>query len=161
MRFPYSVSQVLIMSDQQYRVQLLLPKSWKNSVRSAVVRVISLAQVTIASARAQAIDNQDANPFEVEIERPQHEIALLRDEIRIKDQRMRRIAAERRPHYQPIERLEILELRAVCGWSLRQAADAFLLSPATVWSWTKRAVLLVDGCRDGSLLPARDEIHGF
>jgi len=40
------------------------------------------------------------------------EVALLREKMRIKDARMLRIPAQRRPHYPPIERLAILELRA-------------------------------------------------
>jgi hypothetical protein len=60
----------------------------KKPVQSVVLRVISLAQFTITSARAEAIDNKKANPFEVQIERLQHEIACLPEEVRIKDQRM-------------------------------------------------------------------------
>jgi len=44
------------MSDQQYRVQLSLPKSWKKSVKSAVLQVVSLAQLALARAQAGAID---------------------------------------------------------------------------------------------------------
>lgn len=36
------------------------------------------------------------------------------------------------------ERMAILELRAARGWSLEQAADAFLLTAPTVASWMKR-----------------------
>jgi len=39
----------------------------------------------------------------------------------IKDARMERLPAQRRPHYPPIERLAILELRAARGWSLAQS----------------------------------------
>jgi transposase InsO family protein len=65
-------------------------------------------------------------------------MALLRAEIRIKDARMAALAPHRRPHYPPPERLEILELRAARGWSVRQTADAFLVTPATVASWMGR-----------------------
>jgi len=136
---------------------LRLPKSWKKSVKSAVLQVVSLAQLALARARAEAIDDKDSNPFELRTGRLEHEIALLRDEIRIKDQRMRRIAAPRRPHYTAIERLEILELRAMRGWSLRQTASVFLVSPATVASWMKRA----DEQGPHALLELREPVNKF
>src|SRR5262249_17949111 len=55
----------------------------------------------------------------------QQEVALLREEIRIKDARMARIPPGRRPHYQPVERLAILELRAARSWSLAQTSTVF------------------------------------
>src|ERR1700732_5414956 len=57
-----------------------------------------------------------------------HEVRLLRDEIRIKDARLARIPAVRRPHYPPTERLAILELRALRGWSLAQTSRAPIAS---------------------------------
>jgi putative transposase len=71
-------------------------------------------------------------------ERLEQEIALLREEIRLKDARMARLPAGQRPHYQPSERLAILELRAARGWSLAQAARVFQVTPATIASWTSR-----------------------
>ncbi len=44
----------------------------------------------------------------------------------------------RRPHYQGVERLAILELKAASGWSKAQAAERLLLRPATIAGWTKR-----------------------
>jgi transposase len=34
--------------------------------------------------------------------------------------------------------MAILELRAARGWSLKQTADTFLVTPVTVISWMKR-----------------------
>lgn len=58
--------------------------------------------------------------------------------MRIKDARMLRIPAQRRPHYSPMERLSILELRAARGWSRSQTARSLLVTPATVCSWMGR-----------------------
>src|SRR5207245_10437914 len=68
----------------------------------------------------------------------QQEVALVREEIRIKDLRMATIPAARRPHYRPTERLAILELRAARGWSLEQTARIFHLTNATITSWCRR-----------------------
>jgi transcriptional regulator with XRE-family HTH domain len=145
------------MSDHQVNAELALPKSWTKSVKSAVLQVISLVQFTITASEAEAIENKNANPFEVELERLEHEIACLREEMRIKDQRMGRVSAHRRPQYKAIERLEILELRTMRGWSLRQTADAFLLAPATVASWMKRA----DEDGPHALLELREPVNKF
>jgi len=59
-------------------------------------------------------------------------VALLAEELRIKDTRMQRIPPQRRPHYPPIERLAILELRAARGWSLAQTARRLLVTSLTV-----------------------------
>src|SRR6059036_3076300 len=58
--------------------------------------------------------------------------------MRIKDVRMEQIPPQRRPHYPPVERLAILELRAARSWSLAQTAARFLLTPLTIASWTAR-----------------------
>ena len=62
----------------------------------------------------------------------------MREEIRIQDMRMAQILPQRRPHYLPHERMAILELRAARGWSLKQTADAFLITQATIVSWSAR-----------------------
>jgi putative transposase len=67
-----------------------------------------------------------------------NEVALLREELRIMDARMGRIPAHNRPFYPPLERMAILELKAARGWSLAQAAKAFLVEPETVAAWTRR-----------------------
>ena len=53
------------------------------------------------------------------------ELALLKEEQRIKDARMAAVRARRRPHYSPTDRMAILELKAARGWSARQTADRF------------------------------------
>src|SRR5262249_9139482 len=62
----------------------------------------------------------------------------LREEIRIKNERLARIPASQRPHYRPTERLAILELRALRGWSMAQTARVFYVTQATITSWGKR-----------------------
>ena len=112
-----------------------LPKGWSRRVRSAVLHAISLARVTFTATLAQAIS---ANQPRVDIERLEQEIILLKEEIRLKDARVIRIPAPRRPHYLPTERLSILELRATRGWSQAQTAERMLVTPATISSWTSR-----------------------
>ena len=116
-----------------------LPKGWPRYVRSAVVHVISLAQYATAYSRSWAADSANGRVrLRAERDRLEQELLLEREASRIKDARMGRVPPQRRPHYSPVERLEILQLRAARGWSLQQTADAFLVTPETVASWMKR-----------------------
>ncbi|MHC4082768.1 MAG: helix-turn-helix domain-containing protein, partial [Planctomycetota bacterium] len=66
------------------------------------------------------------------------EIALLSEELAIKDARWSRVPARRRPHYHPIQRLRVLKLRAARGWSVAQTGQRFLVTEETVSSWIQR-----------------------
>ena len=116
-----------------------LPKSWKRHVRSAMLHVISLAQYATVYTRSWAVDSMNGRVrLKAENDRRLEELALRDEEIRIKDARMGQITAHRRPHYQPTERMAILELRAARGWSLEQTARRFLVTAARISAWMKR-----------------------
>ena len=104
-----------------------LPKSWGKHVRIALLHVVALARYATAYTRGWATNSLDGRVIlKAENDRLQQEIALLREEIRIKDARMMLITPQRRPHYLPVERMSILELRAARGWSLQQTYDRFM-----------------------------------
>ena len=118
---------------------LPLPRGWPRRVRAAVVQAISLARTSLALTHGWA--SESLNPElrrHADEERLRQEVQLLREEIRIKDARMEQLPPHRRPHYPPTERLAALQLRAIRGWSLTQAARIFLVSPLTIASWTQR-----------------------
>src|SRR5881628_1803855 len=118
---------------------LPLPRGWPRRVRSAVVQVISLARTSLALTQGWASESMNGQlRRELEGDRLQGEIQLLREEVRIKDARMEQLEAHRRPHYPPVARLAILELRAARGWSLAQTARVFLVTPLTISSWMGR-----------------------
>ncbi len=118
---------------------LRLPRQWNTRGRSAVLHAISLAQLALTAARAQAIERHRARTHRYcGRDRLRQELNLLREEMRLKDVRMARIPRHRRPYYQSTERLSILELRAARGWSLEQTAERMLVTPATVASWMGR-----------------------
>jgi len=84
-----------------------------------MLHVVALARYATAYTRGWAGNSMDGRVIlKAENDRLRQEIALLREEIRIKDARMMLITPQRRPHYPPVERMSILELRAACGWSL-------------------------------------------
>ena len=116
-----------------------LPKNWPSRVKSAMLHAISLGQFALAYSRAWAANSPNARVrLKAELDRAKQEIALLREEMRIKDARMATIPPHRRPHYPPTQRMAILELKAARGWSLEQTARALLVTSATVASWMKR-----------------------
>jgi len=98
-----------------------------------------MANIVSTVTRSRAENHFDARVrLGAENDRLRGEISILNEELRIKDARMERIPAQRRPHYPPIERLAILELRAARAWSLAQTARRLLVTPLTVASWNKR-----------------------
>ncbi len=70
---------------------------------------------------------------------------------------MVQITPQRRPHYRPYERMAILELRAARGWSIKQTADTFLVTPAAVTSWLKR----INEKGPDALLQLREPVNKF
>ena len=135
-----------------------LPKGWQGCVKSAAIYAFSLAHYCIVYARARAADSINARVrLAAQNDRLHEECALLREELRIKDARTAQIAPQRRPHYPVHERMAILELRAARGWSLKQTADTFLVTPATIASWVKR----IDDQGANALLQLREPVNKF
>jgi hypothetical protein len=86
-----------------------LPKQWSKHVKSGILHAISLASVALAYARGRATG---VRRLRAELDQVTCEIALLREELSIKDGRWERSHPHRRPHYTPIQRMRILQLRA-------------------------------------------------
>lgn len=115
------------------------PTSWPEKVRSSILNVISLAHWAIVYTRSMCANSPlERVRLRGKLERARNEISLLKEEIRIKDARFMRIKPRSRPHYSPLERMAILELKAARGWNNAQAAKAFMIDPDTVYSWSKR-----------------------
>ena len=135
-----------------------LPQGWSRHVRSAVVHAVSMANVAFIASRSRAEHQFDVRArLQADVDRLQREVLLLLEEIRIKDARMDRVSAQRRPHYPPIERLAILELRAARGWSLAETARHLLVTPLTVASWTQR----LDDEGPKALVQVREPVNRF
>jgi transposase-like protein len=116
-----------------------LPEKWPRSVKSAVLCTISLAQLVWAYTRSWAANSSNARiGLKAKLDRAEQELALLREQMRIKDARMAMVPPQQRPRYPPAERMAILELKAARDWSLEQTAKAFLITAATVASWMRR-----------------------
>ena len=125
--------------DTAARVNTPLSRGWSNSVKPAVLRVISLAHYAMMRTRGEFAGRAKPNArLNAENERLRAKLAQLREELRIKDARMLQISPSRRPHYPPVERMAILELKAARGWSLAKTAERFHVTDATIASWMNR-----------------------
>ncbi len=129
-----------------------LPKGWKKCIKSGVLHALSLARhCTFAIRAEEANDPSQAVRQRGKIQDLETELERLREELRIKDGRMQRMPARHRPHYTPAERIQILELRALRGWSKNETARRFFVSCTSVSTWTGRVDEL--GRREFALIP--------
>ncbi len=129
-----------------------LPRGWTDSIRSAVLNIVVLVRIATPAAREFLI--QEGDVVHAKLFRLEAEVAMLRQELRIYGTRMRRIDPHRRPQYPPAERMAILELRAMRGWSKAQTARRFFVSDDTIRSWLCRA-------DDDTLLQTRALVNRF
>lgn len=119
------------MIKQETSPRIPLPRGWPQSVKTAMVHVILLAQFGMAHTRGWAVNGPIARMrLKTDNERLRQQVALLKEEIILKDVRMMRIAAHKRPHYGPTGRRSILELRVARGWSTQRTANVFLVTAA-------------------------------
>ena len=127
------------MPENHECLNSFLPSHWNRHVKSALLNIVSLARLACVHTWAWAAGSLDTRTrLAAQLQQARAEIALLREELRIKDARMAQIPAHRRPHYPPTERMAILELRAARGWNQVQTAKAMLVTPETVASWNRR-----------------------
>ena len=99
------------------------PRGWKKRVKRVLLNVISLGRVCTSVLEAEdAVSSDPAVRGSAEGEAQQREIRLFREELALKDARMGRVPARRRPHYSAIDRMRILELKAARRWSGAEAA---------------------------------------
>jgi transcriptional regulator with XRE-family HTH domain len=137
---------------------ITLPRGWSRHLKSAILHVISLAQLAVVRTRGWAANSPSARmPLKSQLEEAQSEVRLLEEELRIKDARMREIDPRHLPHYRATERLAILEVKAARGWSRAQTARRFLVEPATITSWTRR----VDEAGKSALVKLAEPLNRF
>ena len=115
------------------RERFPLPRGWTRTVRSSVLHAVSIASTSLTSAWSRAAgDRRPRVRMVVELERAKTEIALLREELSIKDARWSRVPPRRRPYYEPIQRMRILKLRAARSWATSQVGRVFLVTEETM-----------------------------
>ena len=86
-----------------------LPSRWAHHVKSGLLHAISLAAMALTVARSRHTRSR----LQIDLDRANDEIALLQEELAIKDARWGRLSSRRRPHFMPIQRMRILQLKAI------------------------------------------------
>jgi putative transposase len=112
-----------------------LPRQWSRHVKTGILHAISLASVAISYARGRTTGRRQ---LRAQLDQATTEIAMLREELSIKDDRWNRSHRRRRPHYTPTQRMRILQLRAARGWTLEEIAKIFLVDLQTLLIWMRR-----------------------
>ena len=131
---------------------LPLPKGWSKAARNAVLNVIGIVRIAMLAGRAALIKNGDVK--EARIHQLESDLAMTREELRINGARMKRIDPQRRPQYPPVERMAILQLRAMRGWNKAETARRFFVTDDTIRAWLRRA-------DDDSLVQTRTPVNRF
>jgi hypothetical protein len=135
-----------------------LPASWPKHAKTATLHVISLAHFALTQVRGWAANSPIHRVrLAAELDQLNSEVAMLREDIRIKDARMAALVSQRRPHYSPSERMAILQLMAARGWSKAQTGRRFLVTDDTVASWNGR----IDEDGPGALVKATVPVNKF
>jgi hypothetical protein len=135
-----------------------IPRQWSRQVKSAFLHAISVASTAFTCACGLAAKSKDRmKRLQAELAQTYREIALLNEEMQIKDDRFQRLSSHRRPYYRPIQRMLILQLKATRGWSTSQTAKAFLLNEHTVISWMQR----IDEEGEHALLQLEEPVNKF
>jgi len=117
-----------------------LPSGWSVFAKGYLLRAVGLARYALTHVRSWCADSPIARVrLKGRIELLAAEVALLKEELRIKDARLAAIPARQRPHYLPQDRFAILVLKTARGWSFEVAARRFLVTAVTLATWTKRA----------------------
>jgi transposase InsO family protein len=116
-----------------------LPAHWHASVKSGLLYALALARRIVLDVRAGFENGPLVRArLAAENDRLKERVAMLEEELRIKDARMARIDPARRPHYPPAERLAILMLRAAAGWNAAETGRRFFVTAATIATWMRR-----------------------
>jgi len=131
---------------------LPLPKHWAASVRNSMLNVIGLVRIAMLAGR-EAL-TQEGDVKQARIHQLESELAMTREELRLVGARMLRIDPHRRAQYALVERMAILELRVVRGWSKAETACRLFVTDDTVRAWLRRVA-------DDSLVQTRTPVNRY
>jgi putative transposase len=102
-----------------------------DSVANILSQAYQLARARLASAASPVLR------LLVQRDQTLGELELLRRELDILRAQRESMPPHQRPDYRPEQRLAILQLRRLRGWSVAQTAQRLVLHPNTLCSWIK------------------------
>ncbi len=87
---------------------LPLPRGWRKVTRAGVLHAISVAAMAMTAAWSKASAGRSSRQRALaDVDRLRTEVALLKEELELKDARWARVPARRRPYYGPVQRMRI------------------------------------------------------
>ena len=118
--------------------RLPLPKSWPKLAKRALVLVNSMLKVSFDIELGFRLDCASHHAREhAEHERLRLDSGSGREVLGLISTRFRRLDPRKRPLYTKAERLRILGLKALNGWTAVKTGELFLLDQKTVYRWMK------------------------
>lgn len=104
-----------------------------------MLHAISFASMALTDAWGKAASgNTSVRRQRAEIDGLRTELALLQEELSIKEAPWSRVPARRRPYYSTTQWMQILQLKAARSWSATQVAQRFVVTEETIRSWLRR-----------------------
>lgn len=104
-----------------------------DSMAILLSQAYQLARARLASAASpivRLLAQRDQEPTEVD---------MLRRELEILRAQRESLQPHRRPNYGPTQRLAILQLRRLRGWSIKKTAEHFVVHRNTIRAWIRTA----------------------
>ncbi|MHC5059044.1 MAG: transposase [Planctomycetota bacterium] len=118
--------------------RLPLPKSWPTLAKRALVLVNSMLKISFDIELGHRLDCASRHAREhAEHERFRLDRDSDREVLGLISTRFGRLDPKKRPLYTKAERLRILGLKALNGWTAVQTAERFLLDEKTVCRWMR------------------------
>jgi transposase InsO family protein len=126
------------MTDSDDTHKPPLPKSWPDLAKQALVLVHSMLKAAFDIELGRRLDCAFRHAREhAELERLRLDGDSDREVLRLLRARFGRMAPRKRTHFSRAERLRILELKALNGWTAAKTADVFLVDDETISRWMK------------------------
>ena len=117
---------------------LALPKDWPGQAVRGMSKALELAAMLYGRllGRIECWQRPRAQLLAT-VQVSEHKRLMTENILQILKARMARVAPHRRPHYTPMERRQILELKAGYNWSIQETARLFQVEPNTVAAWLR------------------------
>ena len=115
-------------------LERLLPKCWPKFVRRALVLACSMVKAALDIELGRRLDcNLHHTKEHAAHQRFRLDNATEREVLRLIRSRFERLAPRKRTYYTKVERLRILELKALNGWTAAETADRMLIYENTIY----------------------------
>jgi len=104
-----------------------------DSMAILLSQAYQLARARLASAASPTVRSL------VQRDQAFTEVDLHRREVEVLRAQRQGLPPHRRPNYKPAQRLAILQLRRLRGWSIKKTAERFVVHPNTIRAWIRAA----------------------